>query len=181
MADPVLNVMYDSLGFSSAPCPSYSPIFGILGAALGLFFANCGAAYGIAISFDGYLKLGTMPRVDRVMLIKGLIPAVMSSVRGVYGLIIAILISVEIKVDDYPLYKSFAHFYAGLCVGLSGYASGYCMGILGDHGMRAVAKKPRLYMSVLLMIIFAEAIGLYGLIIALIVLTNGGASHCKVG
>jgi len=55
------------------------------------------------------------------------------------------------------------------------------MGILGDHGMRAVAKKPRLYMSVLLMIIFAEAIGLYGLIIALIVLTNGGASHCKVG
>jgi len=120
-----------------------------------------------------------MPRVDRLMLIKGLIPAVMASVRGVYGLIIAILISIQIKQDDYTLYKAFAHFYAGICVGLSGFASGYCMGVLGDHGMRAVARKPRLYMSILLMIIFAEAIGLYGLIVALIVLTSGGSSHCQ--
>jgi V-type H+-transporting ATPase proteolipid subunit len=52
------------------------------------------------------------------------------------------------------------------------------MGEVGDHGMRAVSKRPKIYMSVLLIIIFAEALGLYGLIISLIVLTNGNGSKC---
>lgn len=62
---------------------------------------------------------------------------------------------------------------------MSGYASGYCMGVVGNFGMKAVGKKPQLYMGLLLIIIFAEAIGLYGLIIGLLLLTNGnGAATC---
>ena len=58
-------------------------------------------------------------------------------------------------------------------MGLSGLASGYCMGVIGDVGLVAVAQKPRLYINILLMVIFCEAIGLYGLIISLILVSKG--------
>eukprot|EP01119_Soliformovum_irregulare_P016407 TRINITY_DN4739_c0_g1_i1.p1 TRINITY_DN4739_c0_g1~~TRINITY_DN4739_c0_g1_i1.p1 ORF type:complete len:194 (-),score=43.91 TRINITY_DN4739_c0_g1_i1:85-666(-) len=148
-----------------------------IGAVFAIFFANAGAAYGIAVSFYGYVNLAMAPRVDRLMLIKGLIPAVMASVRGVYGLIIGVLITVAMT-EHYPLYAGIAHMFSGLAVGLSGIASGYCMGEIGHFGLRAVAKKPQLFVSVVLIIIFAEAIGLYGLIISLIVLTNGNGARC---
>jgi len=48
------------------------------------------------------------------------------------------------------------------------------MGIIGDVGMASVARKPQLYVGVLLMLVFAEALGLYGLIISLIL--NGKAA-----
>eukprot|EP01087_Luapelamoeba_hula_P014435 TRINITY_DN4220_c0_g1_i2.p1 TRINITY_DN4220_c0_g1~~TRINITY_DN4220_c0_g1_i2.p1 ORF type:complete len:183 (+),score=19.21 TRINITY_DN4220_c0_g1_i2:84-632(+) len=122
-------------------CPSWALVFGSLGASLGLAFANAGAAYGIAISCLGFLSLGKKKNPDQGTLMKGIIPAIMASVRGVYGLIIAILIAIELNETNYPAYKGFAHFYSGLCVGLSGFASGYCMGVVGNHGMKAVGKK----------------------------------------
>eukprot|EP01116_Phalansterium_solitarium_P011880 TRINITY_DN27715_c0_g1_i1.p4 TRINITY_DN27715_c0_g1~~TRINITY_DN27715_c0_g1_i1.p4 ORF type:complete len:126 (+),score=29.96 TRINITY_DN27715_c0_g1_i1:855-1232(+) len=118
------------------------------------------------------------PRVDRLMLVKGLVPGIMASVRGVYGLIIAILVTVSLKEGDYPLIKGFAQLYAGLCVGLTGVASGYCMGVIGNFGLKAVGKKAKLYINVLLIIIFCEAIGLYGLIVALILVGQGGDTDC---
>lgn len=39
-------------------------------------------------------------------------------------------------VTGYSATKGFAHFFAGLCVGLSGLASGYCMGDIGDAGLK---------------------------------------------
>jgi V-type H+-transporting ATPase proteolipid subunit len=78
--------------------------------------------------------------------------------------------------NDYSLNKAFAHFFSGLAVGLSGLASGYCMGVIGDHGMSAVSRNPKLYIGMLLILIFAEAIGLYGLIVALILISAQGPS-----
>jgi len=160
------------------PCVAHSYVWGTVGAALGLVFANFGAAYGIAQSFGGYLILGNTKGIDQSMLIKGLVPAIMASVRGVYGLIVAILICLGIVNNQYNLMKGFAHMFAGLSVGLTGLGSGYCMGIIGDVGMAAVARKPQLYVGVLLMLVFAEALGLYGLIIALIL--NGKVSNFTV-
>jgi V-type H+-transporting ATPase proteolipid subunit len=42
------------------------------------------------------------------------------------------------------------------------------IGIVGDAGVRANAQQPKLFVGVILILIFAEALGLYGLIIALI-------------
>jgi len=153
-------------------CVEHAPVWGSLGTALGLILANFGAAYGIAKSFGGYLILGNTRGIDQSMLIKGLVPAIMASVRGVYGLIVSILISVSLGdvSSGYSLSKGFAHFFAGLSVGLTGFGSGYCMGIIGDSGMAAVARKPQLYVGILLMLVFAEALGLYGLIISLILM-----------
>jgi len=146
---------------------------------LQFFFANAGGAYGIARGFNGYVALGRTPRVDRTLLIKGLVPAIMASVRGVYGLIIAILIATQFDDTNYSMVRGFEHLFAGLCVGLSGWASGYCMGVIGDVGLTAVSQKPRLYIHILLIVIFCEAIGLYGLIISLILVSKGSNTICN--
>lgn len=38
------------------------------------------------------------------------------------------------------------------------------IGIVGDAGVRANAQQPKLFVGVILILIFAEALGLYGLI-----------------
>ena len=66
------------------------------------------------------------------------------------------------------IFRSFVHLGAGLSVGLSGLASGFAIGIVGDSGVRGTAQQPRLYVGMILILIFAEVLGLYGLIVALI-------------
>jgi len=51
---------------------------------------------------------------------------------------------------------------------LSSLAAGLAIGICGDAGVRAYAHTGQIYVGMLLMLIFAEALGLYGLIISLI-------------
>lgn len=63
---------------------------------------------------------------------------------------------------------------AGLSVGLSGLAAGYAIGIAGDAGVRGTAQQPKLFVGMILILIFAEVLGLYGLIIALIMSTKQG-------
>ena len=46
---------------------------------------------------------------------------------------------------------------------------GLAIGIVGDAGVRANAQQPRLYVGMILILIFAEALGLYGLIVGLVV------------
>jgi len=65
------------------------------------------------------------------------------------------------------------HFGAGLAVGFSGLAAGFAIGIVGDAGVRGTAQQPRLFVGMILILIFAEVLGLYGLIIALIMSAKG--------
>ena len=64
------------------------------------------------------------------------------------------------------------HLGAGLAVGLSGLAAGFSVGIVGDAGVRASAQQPRLFVGMMLILIFAEVLGLYGLVVALL-MTSG--------
>ena len=68
--------------------------------------------------------------------------------------------------------RSFCHLGAGLSVGLSGLAAGFAIGIVGDAGVRGTAQQPRLFVGMILILIFAEVLGLYGLIVALILATR---------
>jgi V-type H+-transporting ATPase proteolipid subunit len=69
--------------------------------------------------------------------------------------------------------RGFLHLAAGLSVGLSGLASGFAIGIVGDAGVRGTAQQPRLFVGMILILIFSEVLGLYGLIVALILATDG--------
>ena len=58
--------------------------------------------------------------------------------------------------------------YLCIYIVLSGLAAGMAIGIVGDAGVRAVGQQERLFVGMILILIFAEALGLYGLIVALI-------------
>ena len=68
---------------------------------------------------------------------------------------------------NYSAYNGYRHLASGLCCGLSSLAAGLAIGVAGDAGVRANAQKD-IYVGVVLILIFAEALGLYGLIIAII-------------
>ena len=150
-----------------------APFFGFMGAASALVFANIGAAYGTAKSGVGIASMGVM-RPELVM--KSVIAPVMAGVLGIYGLIIAVIISTNITPTGYTLFQGYAHLSSGLACGLSGLAAGMAIGIIGDAGVRANAQQPKLFVGMVLMLIFCEALALYGLIIGIILSTAGAAT-----
>ena len=48
--------------------------------------------------------------------------------------------------------------------------AGIAIGLIGDAGVRANAQQEHVFVGMLLSLIFAEALGLYGLIVAIIIL-----------
>lgn len=90
------------------------------------------------------------------LLLQSLIPVVMSGIIAVYGLVISVLIAGDVnpaqrqslykyvgearkvlvcgqmEIADFANIRGFMHLAAGLSVGLSGVAAGYCIGIVGD-------------------------------------------------
>jgi len=106
---------------------------------------------------------------------KSIIPIIMAGVLGIYGLIVAVLLTSSITGDApyaYASYSGYSALAAGLCCGMAGLSAGIAIGIVGDAGVRANARQPKLFVGVILILIFAEALGLYGLIVALILSSN---------
>lgn len=94
----------------------------------------------------------------------------MSGIIAVYGLVIAVLIAGDLGPESsYSLFSGFAHLGAGLSVGLAGLAAGYAIGIVGNAGTRAFLQQGRVFVGMVLILIFAEVLGLYGLIIAYVI------------
>jgi len=148
--------------------PIYTPFFGVMGATSAMVFCALGAAYGTAKSGTGIASMAVM-RPELIM--KSIIPVVMAGIIAIYGLVVAVLIAQSIN-DEYTLLKSLKQLGAGLSVGLSGLAAGFAIGIVGDAGVRGTAQQPRLFVGMILILIFAEVLGLYGLIVALILSTG---------
>lgn len=110
----------------------------------------------------------------------------MAGIIGIYGLVVSVLISSGLE-QVVPLYTGFIQLGAGLSVGLAGLAAGmslpclllglsaanllgpgFAVGIVGDAGVRGSAQQPKLFVGMILILIFAEVLGLYGLIVALL-------------
>ena len=113
-----------------------------------------------------------MTRPD--LLVKNVVPVVMAGIIAIYGLVVSVLVS-DSLAQKQALYTGFIQLGAGLSVGLSGLAAGFAIGIVGDAGVRGTAQQPRLFVGMILILIFAEVLGLYGLIVAL--LLNSRASQ----
>jgi len=142
-----------------------------MGATAAMVFSAFGAAYGTAKSGTG---ISAMAIMKPEMIMKSVLPVVMAGIIGIYGVVVAVLISQEIggEVENRSkaIQKSFTHLGAGLSVGLSGLAAGFAIGIVGDAGVRGTAQQPKLYVGMILILIFAEVLGLYGLITALVMM-----------
>nr|GMD93782.1 V-type proton ATPase 16 kDa proteolipid subunit [Ipomoea batatas] len=174
------------MAYTSFSGDETAPFFGFLGAAAALVFSCMGAAYGTAKSGVGVASMGVM-RPELVM--KSIVPVVMAGVLGIYGLIIAVIISTGInpKTKSYYLLDGYAHLSSGLACGLAGLSAGMAIGIVGDAGVslasssshRANAQQPKLFVGMILILIFAEALALYGLIVGIILSSRAGQSRAE--
>ena len=143
----------------------YATFWGYMGIASALCFANIGAAYGTAKSGVGILNMGiSKPEI----IIKSVIPVIMAGILGIYGLIVAVILNQYIDKKNYSPFAGGQHLASGLCCGLSSLGAGIAIGIAGDAGVRAMGQQEKIFVGMMLILIFSEALGLYGLIVSLI-------------
>uniref|UniRef100_A0A287CYD3 V-type proton ATPase proteolipid subunit n=1 Tax=Ictidomys tridecemlineatus TaxID=43179 RepID=A0A287CYD3_ICTTR len=144
--------------------PEYASFFAVMGASSPMIFSALGAVYGMGKSGAG---MAAMPE----LIMKSIIPVVMAGIIAIYSLVVAVLIANSLN-DGISLYRSFLQLGAGLSIGLSGLAAGFAIGIVGDASVWGTAQQPRLFVGMILILIFAEVLGLYGLMVALILSTK---------
>ncbi|KAF8833992.1 V-type ATPase [Paxillus ammoniavirescens] len=155
---------------SSELCPPYAPFFGFAGVASAMIFSTVGAAFGTAKAGIGIAGLGTF---KPELIMKSLVPVVMAGIIAVYGLVVSVLIAGSLHPSiDYPLAAGFIHLGAGMSCGVTGMAAGYAIGLVGDSCVRAYVHEQRVFVAMVLILIFAEVLGLYGLIVALLMNTR---------
>jgi V-type H+-transporting ATPase 16kDa proteolipid subunit len=149
-----------------------------MGIASGLVFANLGAAYGTAKSGVGIASLGV---IDHSKVYRSLIPIIMAGILGIYGIIVSVLLTGKVKAMKFDAAltpaeelnngkQGYQYLAAGLACGLSALASGLAIGVAGDAGVRAFAQTDGIFVGMILILIFAECIGLYGMIVSIIMM-----------
>lgn len=164
------TVMETEGGLLPETNPIYGPFFGVLGITSAVIFTSLGAAYGTARSGTGIAAMAIM-RPEMIM--KSVIPVVMAGIIGIYGLVIAILLAGPLdEPANFSLYQGFLSLGSGLAVGFAGLAAGIAIGVVGDVGVRGTAQQPRLFVGMILILIFAEVLALYGLIVAIYLYTK---------
>lgn len=96
---------------------------------------------------------------------QSLIPVVMAGIIAVYALVVSVLIAGDMSpppAQHYSLFTGFMHLACGLSVGLTGLAAGYAIGVVGDVGVRSYMQQSRIFVGMVLILIFGEVLGLYG-------------------
>ncbi|KAG8188845.1 hypothetical protein JTE90_004655 [Oedothorax gibbosus] len=154
---------------SSEEGPSYPVFFGVMGSVSAIVFSALGAGYGTGKSGIGICAMGVR---KPELIMKAIIPVVMAGIIAIYGLVVAVLIVNNIKEKDYKPFEGFMHFGAGLSVGLSGLSAGFAIGVVGNAGVRGTAQQSKLFVGMILILIFGEVLGLYGLIVSLLLVTK---------
>ena len=144
--------------------------YGYIGVAAAISLSNLGAAYGTAKAGVGICTMGVL-KPEKI--IKAIIPVIMAGILGIYGLIVGVILVQKIKNDkeNYSFDFGFKQLAAGLCVGISAWAAGIAIGIAGDAAARALGQQDKIFVGMMLILIFAESLGLYGLIVSLILVS----------
>ena len=98
---------------------------------------------------------------------------------AIYGVIVAIILQSKIAFDDKGAismetlkYSGYAVFWSGVCAGVGNLACGVCVGICGSGCALADAQNGALFVKILVIEIFASALGIFAIIVAIIIATN---------
>jgi V-type H+-transporting ATPase proteolipid subunit len=148
----------------NATLSDFTPLFGALGAASAIIFTSVGAAIGSAKTGSAIASIAPK-RMDLVF--KSMIPVVMSGVLPIYGIMMAVVIVNNLS-PTMLLYRSLLSLSGGLAVGLTAIASGVAIGVVADSGIKAAAEQSKSFCSMVLTLIFCEALGLYGFVVGLL-------------
>ena len=155
-------MLYTSI-IAQLPEGEHAAFFAYIGITAAIVFANLGSAYGTAKTGVGICSMAVL-RPELVF--KSIVPVVMAGVLGIYGLIVGMVLKGQIG-ENMNFVQGYKILGSGLCCGLSSLAAGLAIGIVGDAGVRANAQQEKVFIGMILILIFAEAVALYGLIMSL--------------
>jgi len=152
--------------------------WGFYGIAFGLGCSVVGAAWGIWLT--GSCLVGAAVKAPRIRS-KNLISVIFCEATAIYGVILAIILLSKMSVPkdfshDMPkgflydqwYFSGYSVFSSGLSVGLTNIASGISVGLAGSSCAIADAQNPTLFVKILIVEIFASALGIFGIIVGII-------------
>lgn len=156
-----------------------SPYFwAALGISLCVGLSVVGAAWGIFIT--GSSLLGAAIREPRITS-KNLISIIFCEAVAIYGVIVAIILQTKVEAvkpnedGSYSLAAAAAGYAvlgAGSVTGWANLACGLSVGIVGSSAALSDAANSTLFVKILVVEIFASALGLFGVIIGIIMAGN---------
>merc|ERR1712167_438469 len=157
-----------------------------LGTSMAIGLSVLGAAWGIFIT--GSSLVGAAIKAPRIRS-KNLISVIFCEAVAIYGVIVSIILQTHLepseKVDAMfdddgkvnaayrqMMYAGYAIFWSGITCGLGNLACGVCVGICGSGCALADAQNGALFVKILVIEIFASALGIFAIIVSIIMSTN---------
>merc|ERR1712216_1048066 len=158
--------------------------FAFVGGGLAIGLSVLGAAWGIFIT--GSSLLGAAVRAPRIRS-KNLISVIFCEAVAIYGVIVSIILQSKVEKPDMEkavatfglpetkavhMASGYALLWAGICCGLGNLACGVCVGVCGSGCALADAQNGALFVKILVIEIFASALGIFAVIVAIIMSTQ---------
>ncbi len=149
-----------------ASCPTF---WAGLGAGLSVLLSAIGAGLGIGLSGPAIAGAG----VERPeVMLKTFIATILAEALAIYGLVVGLLSVFDITAS-LTIEKSVRIFAAGLTMGAAALGSGFGIGASGSAMASATAEKPEIFSRAVISLILAEALAIYALVTALLLVFTG--------